>query len=180
MHGQQNIKSGNWLPVDTVTLQYTRIFNNTVETVSDPPQRNRNFLIARITVKCWMNQSLYCTNVDTFCAELPCSSRAMPIAAVTTSSTLRFAPRTERLLSSRLATRAAGNSSTTTEPWWAKGAFTRVPQADQRGWRVNKLAMANFRSTSLIHFGWLTTDYPCKQASHDLFPSVERVLLVCV
>ena len=32
--------------------------------------------------------------------------------------------------------------------------------SDQRGWRVKKLAMANFRSTSLIHFGWLTTDYP--------------------
>jgi len=25
--------------------------------------------------------------------------------------------------------------------------------------------MANFRSTSLIHFGWLTTDYPYKQAT---------------
>ena len=45
---------------------------------------------------------------------------------------------------------------------------------------MNKLATANFRSTSLIHFGWLTTNYPCKQASHDQFPSVERVVLVCV
>ena len=33
--------------------------------------------------------------------------------------------------------------------------------------------MANLRSTSLIHIGWLTTDYPYQQASHDLFPSVE-------
>ena len=36
----------------------------------------------------------------------------------------------------------------------------RVNSSFQRGWRVNKLAMANFRSPSLIHFGWLTTDYP--------------------
>ena len=47
--------------------------------------------------------------------------------------------------------------------------------SDQRRWRMNKLVMANFRSKSLIHFGWLTTDYPYQQASHDLFPSVERV-----
>ena len=40
-----------------------------------------------------------------------------------------------------------------------------------------KLAVANFRSMSLIHFRWLTTDYPWKQANHDLFPSVERVVL---
>ena len=31
------------------------------------------------------------------------------------------------------------------------------------------------RSASLIHFGWLTTDCPYQQASHDLFPRVERV-----
>jgi hypothetical protein len=57
-----------------------------------------------------------------------------------------------------------------------KGAFTRVPQVDQRGWinqsepckhllsteLINGVdgwtswAKANFCSTSLIHFGWLT------------------------
>jgi hypothetical protein len=37
------------------------------------------------------------------------------------------------------------------------------------------MAMANFRSTPLIHLGLLTTDYPYQQARHDLFPSAERV-----
>ena len=32
---------------------------------------------------------------------------------------------------------------------------------------------------TLINRRWLTTDYPCKQVSHDLFPIVERVVLVC-
>ena len=35
--------------------------------------------------------------------------------------------------------------------------------------------MANFHSSSSIHFGLLTTDYPYQQASHNLSPSVEWV-----
>ena len=52
----------------------------------------------------------------------------------------------------------------------------RVNSSFQRKWSTGLTVSFNVVDS----LGWLTTDYPCKQASHDLFPSVARVVLVCV
>ena len=122
----------------------------------------------------------YCCVVTPSCIVLPfCRNHFIDVYCHMVIAALEFMLRRLREIALRtLRTRQPRNRS---GQWYmVKGAFTRVPQvdqrgwinqsepckhvpfngSDQRGWRVNKLAMANFRSTSLIRFGWLTTDYP--------------------